>query len=49
MELPVREEIAARYGTRINALKWKGDGYDGTRTYKSFGIFCVPDLFEPRR
>ncbi len=49
MEQPVRQEIAARYGKRINTLKWKGDGYDGQRTYKSFGIFCVPDLYEPRR
>jgi len=48
MEQPAREEIATRYGRRINALKWKGDGYDGTRTYKSFGIFCVPDLYESR-
>jgi len=49
MDLPAREEIADRYGQRINAIKWKGDGYDGTRTYKSYGVFCVPDLYEPRR
>lgn len=49
MDAPVRPEIAERYGRRINGLKWKGDGYDGERTYKSFGIFCVPDLYEPRR
>jgi len=49
MEAAVRPEIADRYGRRINNLKWKGDGYDGQRTYKSFGIFCVPDLYEPRR
>ena len=49
MDAPAREEIAERYGRRINNLKWRGDGYDGERTYKSFGIFCVPDLYEPRR
>lgn len=49
MEAPCREEIASRYGRRIDGLKWKGDGYDGQRTYKSFGIFCVPDLYDPRR
>ena len=49
MEAPCREEIANRYGRRIDGLKWKGYGYDGQRTYKSFGIFCVPDLYDPRR
>ena len=49
MDAPVREEIAERFGRRIHNLKWKGDGYDGNRTYKSSGIFCVPDLYKPRR
>jgi hypothetical protein len=49
MEAPARPEIADRFGRRINGLKWKGDGYNGQKTYKSFGIFCVPDLYEPRR
>ena len=49
MDLPAREEIADRYGKRINNIKWKGDGYDGTRTYKSYGIFCVPDLYQARQ
>jgi hypothetical protein len=49
MTAPVRNEIASRYGARIEKLKWKGAGYDGTRTYKSFGIVCVPDLYTPRK
>ncbi|GAA5483990.1 hypothetical protein Hsar01_03227 [Haloferula sargassicola] len=48
MDAPDRPEIAARYGRRINSLKWRGDGYDGVKTYRSFGIVCVPDLYEAR-
>jgi hypothetical protein len=49
MTAPARPEILQRYGARLNSLKWKGDGYDGTRTYRSFGIFCVRDLFTARK
>jgi len=49
MTAPPRAEIKARYGARIEQLKWKGEGYDGTKTYRSFGIVCVPDLFIPRK
>lgn len=49
MEAEVRAPIAERFGKKINGLKWRGDGYDGVKTYKSFGIVCVPDLFEARR
>jgi len=49
MTAPTRAEIAARYGARIEKLKWTGEGYDGARTYKSFGIVCVPDLYKPRK
>lgn len=48
MTAPTRPEIEARYGDRIQKLNWKGEGFDGARTYKSFGIFCVPDLYIPR-
>jgi hypothetical protein len=48
MTAPTRPEIEARFGARIQKLNWKGEGYDGVRTYKSFGIFCVPDLYIPR-
>ncbi|HEX7570805.1 MAG TPA: DUF3800 domain-containing protein [Verrucomicrobiae bacterium] len=49
MTAPTRPEIESRFGTRIESLKWKGEGYDGVRTYKSFGIVCVPDLYTPRK
>jgi hypothetical protein len=49
MTAPTRPEIAERYGPRIERFKWKGDGYDGLKTYPSFGIVCVPDLFTSRR
>ena len=48
MIAPTRPEIATRFGARIQKLNWKGEGYDGARTFKSFGIFCVPDLYTPR-
>ena len=48
MTAPTRPEIEARFGGRIQKLNWKGEGYDGVQTYKSFGIFCVPDLYIPR-
>lgn len=49
MTAPTRPEIEKRFGARIEKLKWKGEGYDGVRTYKSFGIVCVPDLYQPRK
>ena len=49
MTAPTRPEIEARFGARIEKLKWKGEGYDGVRTYRSFGIVCVPDLYTPRK
>lgn len=45
MTAPTRPEIEARFGARIQQLNWKGEGYDGVHTYRSFGIFCVPDLY----
>ncbi len=45
---PVRSEVEARFGAQIQKLNWKGEGFDGFRTYKTFGIFCVPDLYQPR-
>lgn len=43
-----RPEIASRFGSKINQLKWRGDGYNRQTTYPSFGIVCVPDLFSSR-
>jgi Protein of unknown function (DUF3800) len=48
MTAPTRAEIARRFGERIDRLKWKGEGYNGAHTYRSFGIVCVPDLYVPR-
>ncbi len=49
MTAPTRPEIESRFGARIERLKWKGEGYDRIRTYRSFGIVCVPDLYTSRR
>ncbi len=56
---PTREQLTAygqaslgmahRVSSIFEKLKWKGEGYDGFRTYRSFGIFCVPDLYLPRK
>jgi hypothetical protein len=48
MTAPTRPEIETRFGARIEKLKWRGEGYDGTKTCWSFGIVCVPDLFIPQ-
>jgi len=49
MTAVTRPEIERRYGARINKLMWRGEGYDGLKAYRSFGIVCVPDLFQPRK
>jgi len=50
MDAEVRPEIHDRYCERIKRLQWRGEGYDRVKkiTYKSFGIVCVPDLYEAR-
>jgi hypothetical protein len=45
---PVRKEIADRYQWKLGELKWKGDGYHDGRVFRSYGIFCVHDLFAAR-
>lgn len=45
---PTRPEIESRFSAQIQRLNWKGEGFDGAKTYKTFGIFCVPDLYIPR-
>jgi len=45
---PTRSEIESRFSAQIQKLNWKGEGFDGVQTYKTFGIFCVPDLYIPR-
>jgi hypothetical protein len=48
MDAPVRQDIADRFAARIERLRWRGSGYDGFRTFPSFGIVCVHDLFTRR-
>ena len=45
---PTRPEIESRFSAQIQKLNWKGEGFDGFQSYKTFGIFCVPDLYIPR-
>jgi len=47
MTAPTRPEIENRFCSQIEKLKWKGEGYDGVRTYKSFGIVCARPLHTP--
>ena len=44
-----REEIRERYDAKIHNLVWHGDGYSKGKTFQSFGIVCVPDLFVSRK
>lgn len=49
MNAPVREEIANLFGKWLGRLQFRGDGYRDGRTFRTFGIFFVPDLFESRQ
>ncbi len=45
---PRREEIAQKFGGRLNALQFKGDSYQGGNTHYLYGIVYVPDPFTGR-
>ena len=45
---PQRQEIANKFGGRLNALQFKGDGYQDGITFRTYGIFFVPDPYESR-
>ena len=45
----VREEISRRYGTRLSDLQFCGDGYRDGNVFRTWGIFYVPDPYEPRQ
>lgn len=51
MLAPVRDEIAA-FSPWLKRLQFEGDGYQSgngeLKTFRSFGIFYVPDLYESR-
>lgn len=42
---PIRQEIADKFGSRVNALQFKGDGYRDGIIFKTYGIVYVPDPF----
>lgn len=49
MAAPVRQEIADRFGTWLNRLQFRGEGYRDGHVFRSFGIVHVPDLYESRQ
>ena len=48
MNAPVREEIAKEFGTALSRLQWRGQGSRQGLEYASYGITCVPDLYDSR-
>ena len=49
MNAPVRQEIADLFGNWLGRLQFRGEGYRDGRTFRTFGIVFVPDLFESRQ
>jgi hypothetical protein len=45
----VREEIAQRYKDRLWNLQFKGEGCRDGNVFRTWGIFYVPDPYEPRQ
>lgn len=43
-----REEIAAMFGAELASLQHRGQGYRDGRAFTTYGIFYVPDPYEPR-
>ncbi len=44
----LREEIARRYASRLDALQFRGDGCRGGKVFRTRGIVFVPDPFSAR-
>jgi len=42
---PMRQEIADKFGARLNSLQFKGDAYREGNVYANYGIVYVPDPF----
>lgn len=49
MDAPVRPEIAEAFGSWLDRLQFRGEGYRDGRVFRTFGIVHVPDLFEARK
>ena len=49
MDAPVRPEIAEAFGSWLERLQFRGEGYRDGRVFRTFGIVNVPDLFEARK
>lgn len=45
---PKRQEIADKFGARLNRLQFEGDGYRNGEVFRTFGIVFVPDPFTAR-
>lgn len=48
MDAPQRDEIADMFGTDLAALQYRGQGVRAGRAFDTYGIFHVPDPYEPR-
>ena len=45
---PQRDDIATGFAPRCHALQFSGDGYRDGKTFKTYGIFYVPDPYTAR-
>lgn len=49
MDAPVRPVIAEAFGSWLDRLQFRGEGYRDGRVFRTFGIVHIPDLFEARK
>ena len=48
MDAERREEIAGLFGAELSRLQYRGQGHRDGRVFDTYGIFYVPDPYEPR-
>lgn len=48
MDATVRSEIEADFGPWLHRLEFRGEGYKEGKTFKSYGVVYVPDLYTGR-
>ena len=48
MDAPRRDEVADMFGADLAALQYRGQGVRDGRAFDTYGIFHVPDPYEPR-
>ncbi len=48
MNEPTREEIAARFGSWIRTLQFRGEGYRDGNVFQSYGVAFVSEPYGPR-